>query len=1359
MQFVDRFTDSSRLDNDIQPLIDAIIHNRQIYGAEQEDPPFVTQAVKYHRERQDRRQTSPYEGSDPFVTDIIDLFGFDPLEFQVESWQTVAELDEKRTEKDENMAAVFSAPTGFGKTEAFLGPLYQLLREGRQESAAIVYPSKALLQDQLGRVLEHIHEINSGSKDQLSVGVYTGDTGWEMSKVETNSSFFERSGGRPRFKLSNCWCGGDQSPNSFEYHGTSQGYTLRCENDPSHAFTDRELMLARQEIIFNNNPDILLTTLESLESFALKPHYPLIDNIETIVLDEVHLNTQIRGAHAAQIIESVNQVTEQPLLWLGSSATIDNPGRFGKRLFGVSSNNIRTVAPQPSDFDDDHDDYEHYYFMLAPPDGPGVSSMGIQQHLLFGHSLLERSNGDRGKILAFIDSISQVEQKYTQHVDADHNRELWRYHLGADDVEDWTAVADAMDHQFLDEHLSFLPVFSERGFDSSDASSSDVLLSTSFLEVGIDVGQIKIITQYRTPWDLSSFKQRAGRAARKEGMDAHIAVMLSGLTSDANMFYRADRFLDSEIRTPLKTDNDVVDWIHTRFREYYQVASDVNRRNLRLEDPEELFLEEYLTDALGYDLYTELILSPDEFFEREFGLSVSGEALLSEELVAEAEEKLEAHADSLHSDFEEIESFFGLDDGNVVRGGDAVETYVQKVQQSVLELINAFSGQVTGYSNELEKIGERSMEGDVAELESELADLRETASRIPDGDASTKVQHFEALLGDLFGLSGDLIKLQSRVNQASDRPIPQVATDRLSNVQDAVNRLNTLSDDNRIKEYYETQKRIYYLRQTLEELGGEGYNGYGNPYLSLYAIKHLLRGAYYLDQFFSTDDRSLGEVWYVPPNYYGDAGRFFTVFNPDTNSTTDESIDKLVSTYTPYRSEYQSETQSMSAFLPRTRVTEDGVEFDYSQHVSGEVRDGVKVPDSIELSSVDDLSGASADNIVRYCPECYQIISDLDNCLRHGKSALGNIHSDPQVSTQIASQETVDSTGSISLADVTSEVTLDGVTLNIRSASYWDGNVHFDGNDPIVAEIDSPEEPIGFQLDTRGLVFDMESYLERVDSDDVRTHVKRYKEFEEVDYDYLAYHTAAHFLLQVVSDISAVNASMLFYGFDQDAEEVYVFERTEGGQGVVDLVYEELSRDPGSVLEAINRTAFNPQVINERLWASEAFVEQLPTDPTDEESIRSQVDAALDIPFTDVIDRVHQEVMSSVDKAAQFARDEGIGVDEAYAIKRTIAGSQVAGDDEFPEEAVEDLEVDLSDVERTETVFYSPDIDGCVENLHLGECIAASDQSDSLSYVLLEALRAEITQIVPSSETSTEMFERELPPAGEYDDSSVFLNF
>lgn len=1363
MQYFDRNTDSSRYPNDVGALVRAMLQNRQLFSEDQQDPSFVTSALKYASQPQQRRQTSPYTGGDEFVTSIVDMFGFDPLDFQIESWQTIKALDSARREQKQEKAAVLSAPTGFGKTEAFLGPLYKLLLDGQQDGAAIVYPSRALLQDQLGRILEHIHDINERNADSLSVGIYIGNQPWEMEDV-SQKGLFEHGTTRPRFKLANCWCGSDGDAHSFEYHGTLQGYTLQCEANDQHRFTDRELMLARQPLVFDRNPDILLTTLESLEGFALKPHYPLINNIDTIVLDEVHLYTQLRGAHAANVLRNVADASSDPLLWLGSSATIDDPRQFGARIFGVDDDDIATLNPPPSDFDATHDDREHYYFLKTPDDGPGVSSMAIQQYMLLGHTLLEDPSGSRSKMLSFIDSISQVNQKDAQLTNADFDRQLWQYHTGHDGVEDWPAVARTMGGAFIDEPLSSMRVYSDEGFDSDQAAERDHLLSTNFLEVGIDVGEIQVVTQYRTPWNLSSFLQRAGRAAREPGTDSHIAVFLSSLTDDANMFYRAERFLGSEIRTPLKVDNPVVEWVHERLNIYYRRAKEVNDGHYPTSFAEhKAFLEHYLREDLGYPPAAELLLEPESFFQSAFDgeLDVPSEPLVAETPIAEVRAALDEHLDDLHEDFADIEQYFGMDDGNVVRGTDAVDTYIIEVQSQVLNLINSLSGQVSGYTSVIDDHNTCGHDELAESLEAALADARERASSLPDGDPATKVEHFAEIVPDLFIQTGEIQRLRNAANRVTDRDTAPVNTGRLSDVNDAVEQLNALGSDHRLETFYRRQKQVYYLQQALGELE-EYATGYGTPHLSVYAIKHLLRTVYYVDRYLQTIGEAPDEaVWFVPPDYFGGSGRVVTVFQGDEDGGgRQESIDQLVSTYTPYRSEYQDGSGTMQALLPMTKVDGDKVVFDFDQHVTGAERDGILIPDSIRLSEIQDLSEEQAHNIVRYCPVCFQILSG-SKCLRHGEDALGKIHAEAQVDTTVSNRRVEASSGALSLADLNTAVTLEGVTLEISPAAYRGDEIGYlvdPAQERQEQTIESPSTPIGFQLDTRGLVVDLSSFEDGL-SEEIRDWVERYNDLETVDFEYLVYHTAAHCFLQLAADVSSVNTMTLFYGFDTEEQEVYVFERTEGGQGILDLVFNEFRTDPASVLEALNRITYNPQVISERLWASPEFGADLPVDARTEADVRPVVAAHLPVVFDDVADQVVQEVLSTIDQCRQYAEETDQPVTSIFELKQVVATEQVEGVDEFPTEAVATFGVDESRHDRVKSLFYSPDIDGCVENLQLHECIASGDQSDTLSYVLVEALRSHLTDAVPTTETVDTMLEHEHPPAAELDGTSIFLDF
>jgi len=146
--------------------------------------------------------------------------------------------------------------------------------------------------------------------------------------------------------------------------------------------------------------------------------------------------------------------------------------------------------------------------------------------MLLGHAMLQQEGEPRGKVLSFIDSISQVNQKRSQLEDADHQRDLWRYHTDIDEPGDWREVANRMDREFVDGPLNFSSVFFRRWVRCLSRTKATCSCRRTSSEVGIDVGDISIVTQYRTPWNLSSFVQRVGRAARESGTDSFIFVFL-----------------------------------------------------------------------------------------------------------------------------------------------------------------------------------------------------------------------------------------------------------------------------------------------------------------------------------------------------------------------------------------------------------------------------------------------------------------------------------------------------------------------------------------------------------------------------------------------------------------------------------------------------------------------------------------------------------------------------------------------------------------------------------------------------------------------------------------------------------------
>ena len=124
--------------------------------------------------------------------------GFEHLyRFQAETIRSVLSDDH----------TLVTAGTGRGKTESWLVPILQYIceaKEGehpdhpaRSVKCVLTYPTKALAQDQLKRLIEYLYELNrdrSGT-DRVTVGIFDGDTPQndpgEFEYLKTAYQFFE----------------------------------------------------------------------------------------------------------------------------------------------------------------------------------------------------------------------------------------------------------------------------------------------------------------------------------------------------------------------------------------------------------------------------------------------------------------------------------------------------------------------------------------------------------------------------------------------------------------------------------------------------------------------------------------------------------------------------------------------------------------------------------------------------------------------------------------------------------------------------------------------------------------------------------------------------------------------------------------------------------------------------------------------------------------------------------------------------------------------------------------------------------------------------------------------------------------
>ncbi|MEV6155639.1 DEAD/DEAH box helicase [Nonomuraea sp. NPDC052129] len=226
-------------------------------------------------------------------------------------------------------------------------------------------------------------------------------------------------------------------------------------------------------------PDILLTTPESLEAMLIgvkTDHAHLLGQVRTVIVDEVHAFAgDDRGWHLLAVLERLERVTGQPIQRIGLSATVGNPDHLLSWLqgSGTGKRNGRVVAPDLG---------------ASRPSGEvELDYVGSLENAAKLIATLHRGE----KRLVFCDSRRQVEQ------------------LGA--------ALRARDVMVFLSHAS-LAVEERTRSEQAFAEARDcVIVSTSTLELGIDVGDLDRVIQIDSPRTVASFLQRIGRTGRRAG--------------------------------------------------------------------------------------------------------------------------------------------------------------------------------------------------------------------------------------------------------------------------------------------------------------------------------------------------------------------------------------------------------------------------------------------------------------------------------------------------------------------------------------------------------------------------------------------------------------------------------------------------------------------------------------------------------------------------------------------------------------------------------------------------------------------------------------------------------------------------
>ncbi len=228
--------------------------------------------------------------------------------------------------------------------------------------------------------------------------------------------------------------------------------------------------------IIADPPDILLTTPESLEAMLISRRVNerwLFPHLRTVIIDEVHaFATADRGWHLLAVLERLTRLAGRELQRVGLSATVGNPEQLLAWLTSTCRRPASVVNPAAE--------------VIAEPEVT-LDHVGSLDNAATVISRLHRGE----KRLVFVDSRRRVEELAAGL----RNRE----------------IATFVSHGSLgrDERNRAETAFAE--------ANDCVIVATSTLELGIDVGDLDRVIQIDSPPSVAGFLQRIGRTGRRAG--------------------------------------------------------------------------------------------------------------------------------------------------------------------------------------------------------------------------------------------------------------------------------------------------------------------------------------------------------------------------------------------------------------------------------------------------------------------------------------------------------------------------------------------------------------------------------------------------------------------------------------------------------------------------------------------------------------------------------------------------------------------------------------------------------------------------------------------------------------------------
>lgn len=465
---------------------------------------------------------------------------------------------------------IVCAGTGSGKTLAFYLPALVAIASMKDQEhwtkCLALYPRNELLKDQFREALGNLFVINPELRKRkrpgITVGALFGDTpsnfrqvkskenGWTHAARSAKSGYLCPLARCPLCASDLIWPAKDLDQQREILVCSASGCAFEVGSDG--VMLTRERMLA-------NPPDVLFTTTEMLNQRLGSTRYRRLLGIgqpeglrpRLLLLDEVHTNEGIHGAHVAMLIRRWRQRSGASPHIVGLSATLEDAQRFFAELIGIAPSSVVEVSPTHEETESQGHEYQ-LALRSDPSSAVSVLSTSIQSLMLLRRVLGAR-RGDSlagNRVFAFTDNLDVINRLFPDTCDAEgmtrwgkpknngaalaslRRSELAGWQQRFDEGQSWDLVED-IGHN-LDRPTTVVARTSSQ--DPGVQAGADIVIATAALEVGFDDPHVGAVLQHKAPRSAAGFLQRKGRAGRQRGMRPWTVIVLSDYGRDRSAY-------------------------------------------------------------------------------------------------------------------------------------------------------------------------------------------------------------------------------------------------------------------------------------------------------------------------------------------------------------------------------------------------------------------------------------------------------------------------------------------------------------------------------------------------------------------------------------------------------------------------------------------------------------------------------------------------------------------------------------------------------------------------------------------------------------------------------------------------------